>query len=82
MNPDITYDGIFGAGWGVDAPPAAFVSEFGSGMPVVASAPAAGAVPAIVNGGGRDFWRSSDFGLILFGLALLYFDMRLINRGS
>lgn len=41
-----------------------------------------GLVPATYRlpGVRRDFFRSSDFGLILFGAALIYFDLRILNR--
>lgn len=74
----ITAGDVFGYGDGL-------VSEFGSPpyaalIPTEGSAQAATA-GAVVNGAPRrDFWRSSDFGLILFGLALLYFDLRIVNR--
>lgn len=42
----------------------------------VATIPAAYRLPGV----NRDFFRSSDFGLILFGLALVYFDLRILNR--
>lgn len=61
------------------------LAEFGQpviGLPMNGSAQLAPATaapgPARFFGGG--FWRSSDFGLLIFGLGLLYFDLRLINR--
>jgi hypothetical protein len=73
----ITFDAIYGYG---NAP---VVSQYGSPisslLPAATTPPAAG-IPAVVNGGARrDFWHSADFGLILFGLALIYFDLRVVN---
>lgn len=72
-------------GFGEPAP----VSEFGVGLTeagaawALPAAPVPSAAPGAFPFGARpDFFRSSDFGLILFGLGLLYFDLRLINRGT
>jgi hypothetical protein len=81
--PTITYDGIFGPAWGSDgaaAGGARLVSEFGSGTPNPAAIAAAAAGPGMIPFVGRDFFRSSDFGLIVLGALVLYLDLRIINR--
>jgi len=75
----ITYDGIFGPAWGANGGAGGLVSEFGSGPPSPApmvSAATATMLPFI----GRDFFRSSDFGLLVLGALVVYFDLRIINR--
>lgn len=75
-----TYEGIFGPAWGNNGAPM-LVSEFGSGTPAPAAVVAgSGAAPFAIPFVGRDFFRSSDFGLILLGALVVYLDLRIINR--